>query len=94
MNPWTIIGWLILAGLTGLALSAIGYFVAGEIKQIKLSLKFKKAHAGKLVCEEFNCNEIAEVRTQSGFFCRKDGRNSGRFSSFSFAIPLDYLKEK
>lgn len=73
MKPWDYVGWAViwLGILSGMAvlLLALYVYLAVEIKQRLTDRKRRRAHAGKIVCEDSTCNRIAVRETPHGYYC-------------------------
>lgn len=97
-HPWDLLGWVLLGFLViPLALVVLALVVSLTWSVVKIKhdqWRYKRAHAGKLKCQDENCRRIASRRTQNGFLCTDHAKNSlNARVNVSYAFPLDWTRK-
>jgi len=100
VNPWHILGWLLVILLApaviifvGKIVFAIGELVVALLKDVRRSYRLRRANKGKVKCELKGCVNIATRRTKGGFRCEEHLRDEP-YARISFAFLLDHYKDE
>lgn len=98
MSPWTVLGWLLVVFVTLVFILpivvrlgiAIGEGVRDELKLYRL----RRAHKGKVTCEQKDCRLRATRKTPRGFYCEDHFKEHWRYAGGQYAFPLKYTRNQ
>lgn len=98
MTPWNIIGWALLGLFAIWAILSIVMLADTFIRLALDKRKHRRAHAGKVRCEDPDpCYAMAVRQTPNGYFCDAhwlDHVSKGpRYRSISYSHALEWTKK-
>lgn len=96
MDPVNILAWIVLAFIALALAIFLGMILKVYIDQKLSDRKRKRAHAGKVRCEEREepCQQIAVRVTPNGYFCgehwQQNSQRAGAYATVSWGHVLNH----
>lgn len=96
MDSVQILAWIIIGFIVLVIATFVGMVLKTIIGQWLSDWKRKRAHAGKVKCEEAHepCQQVAVRVTPNGYFCgehwQQNSQRSGAYASVSWGHVLNH----